>query len=87
MEVDVYPDAKFRVYYSQPSPDSDGESTTFVFHLGAGYTGLSFGCLAKELRNVSNNKLGVLSFDARAHGKLFNFNKCISIMFILDNIR
>lgn len=68
LEVETKPGSLFRVYYSPP-PQTD-DSTVFVFHQGAGYTGLSFACLTKELRRLSGDKLGMLAFDARAHGRL-----------------
>ncbi|TIB79853.1 protein phosphatase methylesterase [Wallemia mellicola] len=67
LEIETKPGCIFRVYYSAPIEQRN--ATVVVFHQGAGYTGLSFACLAKELRRLSNGKLGMLSFDARAHGK------------------
>jgi len=40
-----------------------------VFHHGAGYSGLSFACLAKEITEMTKGECGVLSLDARRHGK------------------
>ncbi|TIA86985.1 hypothetical protein E3P99_03476 [Wallemia hederae] len=68
LEVETDPGCFFRVYYTPPA-QSGTENTIFVFHQGAGYTGLSFACLARQLTRLSRGKLGVLSFDARAHGK------------------
>ncbi|KAJ7221825.1 Alpha/beta hydrolase fold-1 [Mycena haematopus] len=40
-----------------------------VCHHGAGYAALSFACLARELVGMSRGQVGVLSVDARTHGK------------------
>jgi hypothetical protein len=42
-----------------------------VCHHGAGYSGLSFACLAKEVADVSRGECGVLSIDARRHGQSY----------------
>ena len=55
-----------RVYYSPPA-FADG--TVMICHHGAGYSGLSFACFAKEITAVSKGECGVLAFDARRHGK------------------
>ncbi|KAJ7197193.1 Alpha/Beta hydrolase protein [Mycena pura] len=54
-----------RVYYTSPK-FADG--TVMVCHHGAGYSGLSFACLAKEITDVSKGECGVLALDARRHG-------------------
>ncbi|KAF8709763.1 hypothetical protein AX14_013469 [Amanita brunnescens Koide BX004] len=56
----------FRVYYTPPKY-VDG--TVMICHHGAGYGGLSFACMAKEVKDLSNGECGVLSADARRHGK------------------
>lgn len=40
-----------------------------IMHHGAGYSALSFACLAKELDGLIGKDVGVLAFDARKHGK------------------
>ncbi|PVG01255.1 protein phosphatase methylesterase [Serendipita vermifera] len=64
---------ELRAYYSPAVPqsgvDADGPSTLMVCHHGAGYSGLSFACLSKEITRLSNGECGVLAFDARRHGK------------------
>jgi protein phosphatase methylesterase 1 len=40
-----------------------------IMHHGAGYSALSFACLAKELDGLIGKDVGVLAFDARRHGK------------------
>ncbi|GAA5990652.1 hypothetical protein JCM11641_001263 [Rhodosporidiobolus odoratus] len=77
--------ATFRVYYTPPpspppctsnllDPDdehdgSGGCSVVFVCVHGAGYSGLSWACLAQELVEKGDGKVGVLAYDARGHGK------------------
>jgi protein phosphatase methylesterase 1 len=56
----------FRVYYTPPKY-ADG--TVMVCHHGAGYGGLSFACMVKEVKDLSNGECGVLSPDARRHGE------------------
>ncbi|KAH8834177.1 Alpha/Beta hydrolase protein [Flagelloscypha sp. PMI_526] len=55
-----------RVYYTPPA-FADG--TVFVCHHGAGYSGLSFACFAKEVQDLAKGECGVLAVDARRHGK------------------
>ncbi|KAJ7574027.1 Alpha/Beta hydrolase protein [Mycena floridula] len=55
-----------RVYYT-PCKSVDG--TVMVCHHGAGYSGLSFACFAKEVMDLSHGECGVLALDARRHGK------------------
>ncbi|KAH7884869.1 Alpha/Beta hydrolase protein [Phlebopus sp. FC_14] len=55
-----------RVYYTPPRFEGGG---LIVLHHGAGYAGTSFTCLAKEISGVMRGKVGVLTFDARRHGK------------------
>lgn len=73
-----------RVYYTPPRPQSssasgglegrDGvsfrETTVLVCHHGAGYSGLSFACFAKEVEGMTKGECGVLAMDARRHGVL-----------------
>ncbi|KAG8922611.1 Protein with carboxyl methyl esterase activity, partial [Tulasnella sp. 408] len=62
-----------RVYYTPPvstsSSTTTDSSTVIVCHHGAGYTGLSFACLAQEITTVTQGELGILSLDARSHGR------------------
>ncbi|KAF9048870.1 Alpha/Beta hydrolase protein [Panaeolus papilionaceus] len=55
-----------RVYYTPPK-FKDG--TVMICHHGAGYSGLSFACFAKEVTALSKGECGVLALDARRHGK------------------
>ena len=68
----------FRVYYTPPViPDNDsGKGTVMVCHHGAGYSGLSFACFAKEVRDRTGGECGVLAMDARRHGA------CVLYIFI-----
>ncbi|KAI5119450.1 hypothetical protein M0805_008387 [Coniferiporia weirii] len=55
-----------RVYYSPPKVTN---GTVMVCHHGAGYSGLSFACFAKEVMSLTNGECGVLAMDARKHGR------------------
>ncbi|PLW41344.1 hypothetical protein PCASD_08909 [Puccinia coronata f. sp. avenae] len=68
--VTVPPNRQFRVYCNPPNPEPDHASSpiVFVFHHGAGYSGLSAACLAREVREQGRAQYGFLSFDCRAHG-------------------
>lgn len=66
----------FRVYYTPPHPPTDdadasggGNGVVFVCVHGAGYSGLSWAAFANQITKQSNGKVGVLAYDARAHGK------------------
>lgn len=56
-----------RVYYTPPK---FANGTVMVCQHGAGYSGLSFACMAKEITDLSGGECGVLAIDARRHGKL-----------------
>ncbi|KAL1686495.1 Alpha/beta hydrolase fold-1 [Schizophyllum commune] len=45
------------------------QDALLVAHHGAGYSGLSFACLAGEITSTTRGALGVLAMDARRHGK------------------
>ncbi|CAL1713614.1 unnamed protein product [Somion occarium] len=55
-----------RVYYTAPKT---GDGAVMVCHHGAGYSGLSFACLAREVGLLSRGECGVLAIDCRGHGK------------------
>ncbi|KAF7311836.1 Protein phosphatase methylesterase 1 [Mycena indigotica] len=55
-----------RAYYTPPK---FAGGTVFVCHHGAGYSGLSFACFAKEVVEMARGEVGVLALDARRHGK------------------
>ncbi|GAA5971044.1 hypothetical protein JCM21900_002789 [Sporobolomyces salmonicolor] len=57
-----------------PDEGDDDERTgrngvVFVCVHGAGYSGLSFACVAQSLVEKGEGKVGVLAYDARGHGK------------------
>ena len=54
-----------RVYYTPPKLSN---GTVMICHHGAGYSGLSFACFAKEVTETTKGECGVLSLDARRHG-------------------
>lgn len=54
-----------RVYYTPPKL---ANGTVMICHHGAGYSGLSFACFAKEVNDITSGECGVLAFDARRHG-------------------
>jgi len=58
-----------RVYHSQPRPRDDSPGTLFVFHHGAGYSGLSFACLAEQIKTRTAGECGCLAYDGRGHGR------------------
>ncbi|KAH7104014.1 protein phosphatase methylesterase [Auriculariales sp. MPI-PUGE-AT-0066] len=59
-----------RAYYTPPKlSSSDAKGTVCVCHHGAGFSGLSFAHLARQLTQQTSGELGVLAFDARGHGK------------------
>ncbi|KAI5480668.1 hypothetical protein MNV49_007595 [Pseudohyphozyma bogoriensis] len=51
------------------SAEDEGKGVLVVCVHGAGYSALSFACLAKALKEKSNGRAGVLSYDQRGHGK------------------
>ncbi|KAH8118086.1 protein phosphatase methylesterase [Phellopilus nigrolimitatus] len=68
----------FRVYYSPPTVSTIAKGTVMVCHHGAGYSGLSFACFAKEIKTMANGECGVLALDARRHGKTKPIDDTIS---------
>ena len=54
-----------RVYYTPPKLNN---GTVMICHHGAGYSGLSFACFAKEVTEMTKGECGVFSLDARRHG-------------------
>jgi len=69
----------FQVYQINP----EEKKTVFVFHHGAGLSGLSYALLAQYLKNFNNNQCGILCYDCRGHGKYINKYK--KIIFIKKN--
>ncbi|CAR30646.1 phosphoprotein phosphatase methylesterase 1 [Lachancea thermotolerans CBS 6340] len=64
----------FNTYFSLPAASelADPSNTTsvpiFIFHHGAGSSGLSFAPLAKALHEQLDGRCGSFAFDARGHG-------------------
>lgn len=54
--------------YLDEEDRGSSNGVVFVFHHGAGYSGLSAACFAKEVRQHSRGEFGVMSFDCRGHG-------------------
>lgn len=59
---------EFNTYYTVPSSILGPSLPVFIFHHGAGLSGLSFANLARNLGDQLNNNCCCLSFDARGHG-------------------
>ncbi|GAA95069.1 uncharacterized protein L969DRAFT_95957 [Mixia osmundae IAM 14324] len=70
-EIDIDPATLFN---GVESPKPAKRDVLVVCHHGAGYSGLSYALFAKQLVQLSNGQLGVLSFDARGHGKTADAN-------------
>jgi len=49
-----------------------------VFHHGAGYSGLSFAMMAKEITTTTGGECGVLAMDCRRHGKTSPLEETVS---------
>lgn len=95
--------ATFRVYYTAPSAsnlasardlddDGDGDGTNsngvvFVCVHGAGYSGLSYACVAKSLVERGRGRIGVLSYDARGHGQSYSYFSCPHTVPVLMHCR
>lgn len=58
----------FNYYYNLPKIITERSIPIYIFHHGAGSSGLTFANLAKELYARMNEKCGCFSFDARGHG-------------------
>ncbi|CCK68889.1 phosphoprotein phosphatase methylesterase 1 KNAG_0B04550 [Huiozyma naganishii CBS 8797] len=59
---------KFNVYYTLPTKFDFASLPIFMFHHGAGSSGLTFASLAKALNEKLDGQCGFFSFDARGHG-------------------
>ena len=67
MQVNVpASDLDFRVYYTAPKFE---DGTVIICHHGAGHSGLTFACMAKEITDMSKGECGVLAYDCRGHGR------------------
>ncbi|SCV05038.1 LANO_0G17128g1_1 [Lachancea nothofagi CBS 11611] len=70
----------FNTYFSLPRPEQIPESSEnqsvpiFIFHHGAGSSGLSFAPLAQSLTERLDGSCGTYTFDARGHGSTAPLN-------------
>jgi protein phosphatase methylesterase 1 len=67
-----------RIYFTPPKV-TDGTGTVMVCHHGAGTSGLSFACFAKEVSDMTKGECGILALDARRHGVLSRYSTCLVI--------
>lgn len=49
--------------------EDEANSVLFICVHGAGYSGLSYACFAKEVEQRGRGRVGVLTFDSRGHGE------------------
>ncbi|CAB4252348.1 similar to Saccharomyces cerevisiae YHR075C PPE1 Protein with carboxyl methyl esterase activity that may have a role in demethylation of the phosphoprotein phosphatase catalytic subunit [Maudiozyma barnettii] len=59
---------KFNIYYTLPKSLDTTSIPIFVFHHGAGSSGLSFANLSQTLQEKLKGQCGCFSFDSRGHG-------------------
>lgn len=59
----------FNTYFTLPKSCEGPSIPVFVFHHGAGSSGLTFANLSKQLVEKLEGKCAVFSFDARGHGQ------------------
>ncbi|QLQ80928.1 hypothetical protein HG537_0E02830 [Torulaspora globosa] len=60
---------EFNTYFTLPKSCQDASIPVFIFHHGAGSSGLTFANLSKQLVEKLEGKCAVFSFDARGHGR------------------
>lgn len=65
---------KFNLFYTLPTSFDARSIPIFIFHHGAGSSGLSFANLSKVLEIKMNGKCACFAFDARGHGSTVPFN-------------
>lgn len=65
-EAEGEADITFNVYESK----GKAGAPVFVMHHGAGLAALSFALTAREIKKLVGDEVGLLSFDARGHGKV-----------------
>ncbi|AET41460.1 phosphoprotein phosphatase methylesterase 1 Ecym_8174 [Eremothecium cymbalariae DBVPG len=77
---------RFNAYYNLPFDTDNALSIPiFIFHHGAGSSGLTFAPLVKDLTKMLENKCGTLVFDARGHSFTMPLSEdSASITFDLD---
>ncbi|KAH6909310.1 Alpha/Beta hydrolase protein [Coprinopsis sp. MPI-PUGE-AT-0042] len=79
----------FRVYHTPGITTGVGGGGLMICHHGAGYSGLSFACFAKEVAAMTKGECGVLAFDARRHGKTISLDghdEDLSITVLVDDL-
>lgn len=69
-EAEGEADITFNVYESK----GKAGAPVFVMHHGAGLAALSFALTAREIRKLVGDEVGLLSFDARGHGKVHTWS-------------
>ncbi|CAG8736891.1 5092_t:CDS:2, partial [Dentiscutata heterogama] len=57
------------VAYDIQGKAANNSSPLFVFHHGAGYSGLSFALAALHIKNLTNGEFTIFAYDCRGHGK------------------
>lgn len=60
---------EFNTYYSLPKSLEEPSIPVFVFHHGAGSSGLTFANLSKKMEEKTDGRCAVFAFDARGHGQ------------------
>ena len=68
----------FRIYYTPPKTTGSA-GTVMICHHGAGTSGLSFACFAKEVSDMTEGECGVLALDARRHGVYIGVSICLIV--------
>lgn len=59
----------FNTYFTLPKSTQERSTPVFLFHHGAGSSGLTFANLSKQLVEKLEGKCAVFAFDARGHGQ------------------
>ncbi|SMN18433.1 similar to Saccharomyces cerevisiae YHR075C PPE1 Protein with carboxyl methyl esterase activity that may have a role in demethylation of the phosphoprotein phosphatase catalytic subunit [Maudiozyma saulgeensis] len=73
------------IYYSLPKLLETRSIPVFIFHHGAGSSGLSFANLSKILQEKLKGQCGCFSFDARGHGNTTVIDPEKSVSYELDS--
>lgn len=75
----------FNTYYTLPKNTDASSIPIFIFHHGAGSSGLSFANLARTLSDRLDKKCGCIAFDARGHGKTTVIDSDIDVSYDRNN--
>lgn len=73
---------QFNAYFSSPQSPSDA---VFVFHHGAGSSGMSYAALASQLHSLCPH-YGLIAFDARLHGESVQSRESLNADFTLETL-